>query len=70
MDPRPTSTSSSPGKVVKLILHPPRRITKVNCRYRVPNTDLVKYHRNGKEHLCAPGRTPWERRDRKMAAVA
>ena len=59
------SSSASPSKV-KLILHPPHRVTKVNCRYRIPNTNLVKYHRDGKEHLCAPGRTPWEKRDRKM----
>jgi len=43
----------------------PKNRIVINCRYRVPNTDLTMYHRNGQVTVCGPGQTPWLDRQRK-----
>lgn len=36
------------------------RIKMINCRFRIPRTDIIEYWRGGQQMVCPPGVKPWE----------
>jgi hypothetical protein len=43
-----------------------RPIRRVNCRLRIPGTDMVRYVHNAKTYHCPDGIEPWLAKDRWM----
>ena len=39
--------------------NPMLNVRWINCRIRVPGSDIIEHHRKGRVELCAPGRKPW-----------
>ncbi|KAL8718858.1 MAG: hypothetical protein Q9225_004066 [Loekoesia sp. 1 TL-2023] len=39
---------------------PCSRIRRINCRFRIPESDDVEYWCRGKRMVCGPGFKPWE----------
>ncbi|KAL8866968.1 MAG: hypothetical protein Q9174_005965 [Haloplaca sp. 1 TL-2023] len=41
--------------------NPVVNVRRINCRIRVPGSDIVEHHRKGRVELCGPDRKPWTR---------